>query len=182
MLLSRRLLTDEHASNVGSELFPLLIEHPQEPILPCRLPTMIPFFGVSHNLVLIVCLDGQKRVYGLSQHSKSAECISSLCLRTRAHLCRLGRRRIAEVSDVLVDEDGARRDGRRILKQAELGNVRAREKLDEPVELGSDGLDAFRKADRVVEDRVGGVYLICFLPGAISERGPHTKAVIWEDT
>ena len=54
--------------------------------------------------------------------------------------------------------------------------------LDEPVELCSDGLDAFRKADRVVEDRVGGVYLICFLPGAISERGPHTKAVIWEDT
>ena len=91
------------------------------------------------------------------------------------HLCRLRRRRIAEVSDVLVDEDGARRDGRRILKQAELGNVRAWEKLDEPVELGSDGLDAFRKADRVVEDRVGGVYLICFLPGAISERGPHTK-------
>ena len=60
LLLRRRLLTDEHACEVRSELLPVLIEHAKEPVLFGRLSVMVPLLGVSHDLVLVVRLEGQQ--------------------------------------------------------------------------------------------------------------------------
>ena len=61
-LLRGRLLVDEHASGVGGEFLPELIDHPQESVLPARLPAMVPLLSVAYDLVLVVGLERQERV------------------------------------------------------------------------------------------------------------------------
>ena len=64
-LLRGRLLVDEHASGVGGEFLPELIDHPQESVLPARLPAMVPLLSVPYDLALFVRLNREKRVDGL---------------------------------------------------------------------------------------------------------------------
>ncbi len=122
----RRLLTDEEAGETSGGLLPLLVEHTEETILSARLATVVPFLGVPDDLMHAVRLESEKRVHNLWWRA-------SLIIHTVAHrksgLTYLGRLAlgVAIVGDVLVDEDRALRDGRRVLEHAERGDVRTRE-------------------------------------------------------
>jgi len=61
------LLSDEYIGNPSRGFLPVLVEHPNEPIVRGGLLVVIPFFSVGSDKVLVVRLDGQERVYGLLQ-------------------------------------------------------------------------------------------------------------------
>lgn len=95
------LLSDEYIGDPSRGFLPVFVKRPNEPIVRGGLLVVIPFFSVGSDKVLVVRLDGQKRVYGLE-----------------------GRRRgFTVIRHILVDEDGSGWNLRRIRQNAEFEDL-----------------------------------------------------------
>lgn len=142
--LLRRLLADKHVGDARSELLAGFVDVAKEAIAGISLAFMVPLFVMFSDLVRRIGVQSEQGVNSLG---------------------RLRSLRVTEVRDILVDQDRTFRHGLGVLKNTKFANVRTREDLHEPVELGADGVGTFGDPDGVMEDGIRRVNMVSRLLG-----------------